>query len=332
MTSIATIILTFNEELHLERAIASVSPFSHEIFVIDSYSEDATLDIARSWGATVLQNKFVNQAQQFQWALDNAPITSEWILRLDADEIIEADLASEIELKLPHLSTDVVGVNLKRKHIFMGKWVRYGGRYPLVMLRLFRHGHGRVENRWMDEHIVVSEGRTTTFDGGFADHNLRDLTYFIQKHNAYATREAIEVLNQRLNLFPPCAQVTALNSSSQVSTKRWIKESIYNQIPFTLSALLYFLYRYVIGLGFLDGRTGLIYHYLQGYWYRFLVGAKVHELTTAVSELSSREEIMAELSQRTGLPLIPSTNAPDTPKSLLSPLNITELEGQYIPS
>jgi hypothetical protein len=161
---------------------------------------------------------------------------------------------------------------------------------------------------------------------------LRDLTYFIQKHNAYATREAIEVLNQRLNLFPPCAQVTALNSSSQVSTKRWIKESIYNQIPFTLSALLYFLYRYVIGLGFLDGRTGLIYHYLQGYWYRFLVGAKVHELTTAVSELSSREEIMAELSQRTGLPLIPSTNAPDTPKSLLSPLNITELEGQYIPS
>ena len=304
---LSAVILTFNEELHLERALASISGFTKEIFVIDSFSTDRTIEIALAHGAIVLQNKFINQAKQFQWALDNAPISGEWILRLDADEIIESDLATEIVQKLPALAPDVVGINLKRKHIFMDRWVKHGGRYPLVMLRIWRKGHGRIENRWMDEHIVIWGGRAVTFEGGFADHNLNDLTFFTDKHNKYATREAIEILNQRLNFNPRDHSVTTESTSLQTAAKFFIKEHIYNHIPFTISALMYFIWRYIFQLGFLDGRSGLTYHFLQGYWYRFLVGAKVMELERAISHLTDKQAITEELSRLTGHSLIPES-------------------------
>ncbi len=311
--SITAIILTYNEARHIERAIRSVQAFTDQICVVDSGSTDDTTDIAQRLGAEIHTHAFVNQARQFQWALDTLDIHGEWVLRLDADEIIEPDLAREIVETLPQLPADVVGVNLKRKHIFMDRWVRHGGRYPLVMLRLWRHGHGRVEDRWMDEHVVVRGGRTVTFNGGFADHNLSDLSYFTDKHNKYATREAIEVLNQRLGLFARDDALNARSASSQASFKRWVKERVYNCIPFTVSATLYFLWRYIFQLGFLDGRSGLVYHFLQGYWYRFLVGAKVMELERAVAHIDDKAAICAELSRLTGHRLVAQSAAPTAP-------------------
>lgn len=304
MTDLAVVLLAYNEEIHLARALASVASIASEVFVIDSGSSDCTVAIARQFGAQVLTNEFINQAKQFQWALDNAPITAGWVMRLDADEIIEPDLGKTIADKLAMLPADVTGINLKRKHIFMDRWVRHGGRYPLLMLRIFRRGKGRIEDRWMDEHITVSEGRTITFEGGFADHNLRDVSYFTDKHNKYATREAIEILNQRHQLFRRNETLTASGASSQASIKRWAKEHVYNRIPFTLSALAYFVWRYIFQLGFLDGRSGLVYHFLQGYWYRFLVGAKVMELERAIAHLTDKREILAELSRLTGHNLV----------------------------
>lgn len=311
--TITAIILTYNESIHLERAIRSIQAFTDQICVVDSGSTDGTADIAKQLGAEVHTHAFVNQARQFQWALDHLEIRGDWVLRLDADEIIEPDLAREIADKLPQLPADVVGVNLKRKHIFMDRWVRHGGRYPLVMLRLWRHGHGRIEDRWMDEHMVVRGGRTVTFNGGFADHNLNDLSYFTDKHNKYATREAIEVLNQRLGLFARDEALNARSASFQASFKRGVKERLYNRIPFTVSATLYFLWRYVFQLGFLDGRSGLVYHFLQGFWYRFLVGAKVMELERAVAHLDGKADICAELSRLTGHKLVAQSDAAATP-------------------
>lgn len=301
--SLTTIILTHNEEQHIERAIGSVRHIAREIFVIDSFSADRTAEIARASGATVLQNPFVTQSQQFQWALENAPITSDWVMRLDADEVIEPDLAARIASELPKLPKDVAGVNLKRKHIFMGRFIRHGGRYPLVLLRIWRRGQGRIEQRWMDEHIVVSGGRTVTFEGGFADHSLFDLTFFTDKHNKYATREAIDVLNKRYGLFAADEGVAAGGGSLQASWKRGVKERVYNRLPFWLGPLGYFLWRYFPQLGFLDGREGLIYHFLQGFWYRFLVGAKVEEFDRALRKLETREARLAELGRLTGYDL-----------------------------
>lgn len=304
MTDLSVVILTHNEAMHISRALGSVRGIAAKVFVIDSGSSDGTVQIAENNGATVLHHPFVNYAQQFQWALDNAPISTRWVMRLDADEIIEPDLAAVIARELPTLPADVAGVNLDRKHIFMDRWVRHGGRYPLRLLRIWRHGQGRIEDRWMDEHMVVWGGRTVNFKGGFADHNVNDLTFFTAKHNKYATREAIDVLNQRLGLF---ARDEALNSESaswQASAKRWAKERVYNRLPFTLSATLYFIWRYIFQLGFLDGRSGLVYHFLQGYWYRFLVGAKLMEFERAIAHLSDKDEIAAELTRLTGFDLV----------------------------
>ncbi|WP_240485213.1 glycosyltransferase family 2 protein [Acinetobacter soli] len=298
--SLAVVILTYNEEMHIERAIKSVQSIASEIFVIDSGSKDATVKIAQKNGATVLYHPFINQAKQFNWALDNAPITASWIMRLDADEIIEPDLALEIQQKIPQLDANIVGINLKRKHIFMDRWVRFGGRYPLILMRIWRTGYGRVEDRWMDEHVVISSGETTTFDGGFADHNLNDLTFFTDKHNKYATREAIEVLNHKYQLFNQDKSLNSDSTSFQASFKRNIKEKIYNKLPFTLSAFAYFMWRYIFQLGFLDGRSGLTYHFLQGYWYRFLVGAKIMELENAIEAMTDKREIIKKISNLTG--------------------------------
>lgn len=300
---LTVLILTFDEARHIERAIASVAGIARQVVVVDSFSTDDTVERARNAGALVFQNKFVNQSKQFQWGLDHAGIATGWVMRLDADEVIEPDLAAKLARELPTLPADVAGINFDRKHIFMGRWIRHGGRYPLRMVRVWRTGQGRVEDRWMDEHIVVWGGRTVTFEGGFADINLNDLTFFTDKHNKYATREAIEQLSQRYGLFARDEAFSSEAVSRQAGMKRSIKEGVYNKLPFWVGPTGYFLFRYFLQLGFLDGRPGLIYHFLQGFWYRFLVGAKVVELEQEIADCSSNEARVARLTQLTGLSL-----------------------------
>jgi len=302
MSQLAVVILTHNEAKHIGRCLAAIASIASEVFLIDSGSTDGTIEIAEQRGAKVLPNRWVNYAAQFQWGLDNAPITTDWVMRLDADEIIEPDLVAEIAAKLSSLPAEVTGVNLKRKHVFMGRWVKHGGRYPLVLLRIWRRGVGRIEQRWMDEHMLLDHGRTVTFEGGFSDVNLNDLTFFTDKHNKYATREAVDVINQKRGLFARDVDLTSDQTSKKAAVTRFIKERIYNRIPFQLSALGYFLYRYIFQLGFLDGREGAIYHVLQGFWYRYLVGAKIFELETAIAGLD-KESALVELTRLTGLRL-----------------------------
>jgi glycosyltransferase involved in cell wall biosynthesis len=301
--SIAVVILTYNEARHLPRALDHVSGFAQEIFVVDSYSNDGTVELAQARGVQVLQHRFQNQAKQFDWALANAPITADWVMRLDADEIVEPDLAEEIVTKLHQLPPDVTGINLNRKTIFQGRFIRHGGRYPLMMLRIFRRGKACIEDRWMDEHLYLTEGRAVTFRGGFADYSLIDLTEFTEKHNRYATREAVGQLNAKFNLFPAPVSLTGETTSLQVKAKRFVKESIYDRIPYEISSIAYFIYRYIFRLGFLDGRQGLVYHVLQGFWYRFLVGAKMRELEAALRGASSEDEMRAEIARLTGMQL-----------------------------
>jgi len=297
--SVAVIILTYNEALHLPRAIQHVSGFAQEIFVVDSFSTDETVELARERGAKVLFHPFQNQAKQFEWALENAPITADWVMRLDADEVVDADLADEIAEKLPGLPPEVTGVNLNRKTIFQGRFIRHGGRYPLMLLRIWRRGKAHVEDRWMDEHMYLTAGRSVNFCGGFSDNNLFDLTFFTEKHNKYASREALDVINQRLHLFDSPRAISRESTPRQAKVKRLLKEKIYNKLPFEISTVAYVIYRYIFQLGFLDGRQGFVYHVLQGFWYRFLVGAKLRELEAAVRGASSEEEMRREIARLT---------------------------------
>lgn len=297
---VTVVILTYNEQIHIARAIESVRSFTRDVLVVDSGSKDDTVAIARGLGARVLVNPFVNQARQFQYGLHEGNIQTAWTMRLDADEVIEPDLAANIRASLPTMPADVAGISFARKHVFLGRWVRHGGRYPLILLRLWRTGQGRIEDRWMDEHIVVEGGRTIFMKGGFADENLNDLTFFTDKHNRYATREAIDVLGERYGLLRQDRALPTDGASRQAGLKRWIKEKVYNRLPLWAGPLGYVLYRLTFQLGFLDGRSGIVYHVLQGFWYRFLVAAKIYEFDRVLSQCVGREEQLDALSRLSG--------------------------------
>jgi len=300
MADLSVIILTFNEELHIERCVRSVQNIAQQIFVIDSFSTDDTVRLAESLGTKVYQHEFINYAKQFQWALDTLPIKTAWVMRLDADEYPEPGLLEEIQQRLPSLPDEITGINLKRRHIFMGHWIKHGTRYPLILLRVWRTGKGRIEQRWMDEHIIVGNGKIVTFTHDFNDHNLHNIGWWTDKHNRYATREAIDVLNRKYNLFKTDEAVVKENGTSQAGIKRFIKEHIYNALPVFSGPFLYFFYRYFIKLGFLDGKEGLVYHFLQGFWYRFLVEVKVVEMDQQLKKLNTRELKLKKLEELTG--------------------------------
>lgn len=299
---ITAVILTRDEAIHIGRALDSIA-FCERVLIVDSGSRDGTIEIAQSRGADIRHRKWLNYSDQFQWALDHGGITTDWTLRLDADEVIEPDLVAAIRSSLPGLPADVIGINFNRKHIFMGRWVRHGGRFPLTLLRLWRTGHGRIEARWMDEHIVVDAGRTITIKGGFADVNLNDARFFTEKHNSYATREAIDVLARKYGLLADDRSLDAKSNALQARIKRFGKEAVYNRLPFGLGPLLYFLWRFIFQLGFLDGREGRIYHVLQGFWYRFLVDVRKLEFETAMAGETTREGRLARLSEASGYDL-----------------------------
>ncbi|WP_170429444.1 glycosyltransferase family 2 protein [Ruegeria arenilitoris] len=274
-SQLTVVILTFNEERHIARAIGSIRGIAERIVVVDSGSNDRTVEIARGFGVEVLSNPWRNHATQFNWALDQLDDKTQWVLRLDADEVVSEKLADQISAAISSAPETTDGFTVGRRMCFLGRPIRHGGLFPMAILRLFRHGKGRCEDRWMDEHIMV-DGDTGILTGELLDDNLNSLSWWTDKHNAYASREVVDMLNHEFQ-FMPIETVAGLGKG-QAGLKRWLKEKVYSRSPGGLRAFLYFLYRYVLRLGFLDGREGLAFHVLQGFWYRFLVDAKLQEV------------------------------------------------------
>ena len=197
-------------------------------------------------------------------------------MRMDADEEVMEDLAAEINEKLPKIDAPVNGVILRRRVYFMGRWIKHGGRYPELLLRIFRTGKASCEMKLMDEHMVLSEGITVEFKHDLIDNNQKDLEWWTAKHNWYSNRE---VLDHQMTLENEMDESLEQDgtSSGQAKMKRIVKNSGYYRLPKFFRAHLYFVYRYYIKLGFLDDPEGKIFHFLQAYWYRFLVDAKLYE-------------------------------------------------------
>ncbi|GAB5504370.1 glycosyltransferase family 2 protein [Pyruvatibacter sp.] len=301
--SLTAIVLTKNEEIHIERCITALSLVASRIVIIDSFSDDATIDIARNLGAEVFQHAFVNHAAQFQWALDNCEIKTNWVMKLDADEVFDDSLAHEIHTTIPKLPSDVTGVQLRRRHYFQGDWVRYGGRYPLILLRIWRNGYGRVEQRWMDEHVVLKAGKTITLSNDFSDNNLLGIGWWCEKHIGYATREAIDVLVAESKFFRKDSAVAKGKGGRQARIRRWVKSKIYNKLPFLLGPILYFLFRFTFQGGFMDSRGGRTYHLMQGLWYRTLVDVRKRELKMVLDRHDNQDSQILALEKETQLPI-----------------------------
>ena len=290
--NIAAIILTFNEEIHIGRCIDSLLNFTNQILIVDSYSTDQTLDIARNKGVNIIQHHWVNYASQFNWALTQLDLDVDWVLRIDADEFLTPELISEIISRVPMLPASVSGVYWGRRMTFQRRMIRYGGIFPVHVIRLFRYGRGKCENRWMDEHIKVI-GSTVQFRGEMIDDNLNSLTWWTDKHNKYACREVVDLLNLEYR-FIEYESIAKFSGGGQASIKRWLKEVVYAQLPGGFRSLAYFLYRYLIRLGFLDGKHGWMFHFLQGFWYRYLVDAKLHEVKRYMSDNNCSIEFAIE--------------------------------------
>ena len=247
MLDISVIILTFNEELHIQRCIENVHSFVKDIYIVDSFSSDKTIDIAKDLGTIVYQNKWENNyAKQYNWALENLPIKTKWILRLDADEYILPELEKELNQKLNDVPEDINGIVFKRRHIFLGKWIKRGT-YPVKLLRLFKYKKAVCEQRWMDEHIQLLEGKSIEFEHDFADHNLNNLAWWTLKHNGYSIREAIDLMDAEFGLLE--SNNKEIQLSEQAAAKR-SKKHKYAKQPLFWRSFAYFIYRYFLDLVF----------------------------------------------------------------------------------
>lgn len=288
MLDLSVVILTKDEERHIRRCIENVLPLAKEIFVIDSFSTDQTVEIAKQYPrVTVLQHRWMNNhALQFNWGLDNAPITGKWVLRLDADEYLLPELIEELEAKLPSVAESVSGISFNRRHIFMGRWMKHGI-YPVTLLRLFRYGKGRCEQRLMDEHIMLSAGQNMVFQNDFCDHNLNNLSWFCHKHVNYAVREAVDLLDMELGLTGAAESDNVRELNSQAKAKR-MKKHAYARKPLFWRSFAYFIYRYFLKGGWRDGKEGFIFSFIQGWWYRTLVDAKILEIKRACGDDKER--------------------------------------------
>lgn len=271
MSVLAAIILTKNEEADLPSCLDSLRGVATEVHVIDSGSTDATLRIAHDYGATVYEHPFETYSEQFNWALDNIATQAEWIFRIDADERVTAGLGRSIQDHLRSSAPSVTGLQVARSTRFLGTDIRWGDTYPVWLLRIWRRGYGRCENTWMDEHIVLDSGATLQLAGDLVHIIPKNLAEWTKKHVWYAGRECQDILQ------PRSQDALTAGFASQASRKRWLKDGLYLRLPLFLRAVLYWFYRYFFRLGFLDGRSGFIYHLLHAFWYRFLVDAMLFE-------------------------------------------------------
>ena len=270
--SVAVVILTYNEQSNLAQALRSVVDWAHEVFVFDSFSTDRTVEIARSYGASVMQHRFENYALQRNAALDELPIRSEWVLFLDADEWLPEPLKREIDGRVAGDPAEN-GFYLPRRFIWMGRWI-HRGYYPTWILRLFRRGKARCEERAVNEHLVV-EGTTGRLKNDFVHEDLRGVGDWIDKHNRYATLEARELFRRRSE---QTGEIDAHFFGTQAQRKRWLRHKVFNRMPPLIRPFFYWVYRYVLCGGFLDGREAFVYHFLHALWFPLLIDVKYLEM------------------------------------------------------
>ena len=269
MADLTVITLAYNEEVNLRDCLESVKDIAKRLVVCDSYSTDRTLDIAKEFGADILQHKFYNYASQYIYAEENSGIDTQWVLRLDADERLTEEARGEIErICDENANTDISAVDVYYKVSFLGRELKH---YPFHKVILYKYGKAHLENRNMDEHITVTEGKSIVLKNKLIHNDYKGLTAWVDKHNKYSSREVLDLLGENEEKV----DLSSLSFATRV--KRFVKFKIYYKLPTGLRSYLYYLFRLFIKGGILDGKEGRIFAFLQAYWYRYLVDAKMYE-------------------------------------------------------
>lgn len=270
---VTVIILTKNEEVNIPECIKSLDGFAKRVVVVDSFSTDRTEKIAREMGAEFYQNKFVTYAKQFNWGMDNISIDTKWTMRLDADERLTPELCKELtEIAFAHDDDEINGVVMEAWMFFMGRKIKHGCRTKRKLM-LFKTGVGRIEDIRMDERTVLLHGTSVMAKNKFIHHDFKNMTFWINKLNWYATRE----MQDYFDYISGNAKLITNNFDPSLTKIRKLKYGFYYKCPLFLRCWLLFIYNYIFRLGFLDGKEGFIYNYMYHRWYRTLVDAKILE-------------------------------------------------------
>ncbi len=278
---LSVIVSVKNEERNLAACLVSVV-WADDVWVVDSHSTDGTVEIAEQHGAQVAQFDYAGGfPKKKNWALETLPLRHEWVLLLDADERVPPELAAEIRAALT--SADKIdGYYLNRKLIFLGRWIKHCGWYPSWNLRLFKHRLGRFERLIVEdveqagdvevhEHVVLN-GRTAYLQHDLLHEDFKSIFHFVERHNRYSSWEARVYANFASGVAGE-QNIGASLFGSPLERKRFIKHC-WARLPFR--PLLRFLWMYIIKLGFLDGRPGLIFCTLLT-MHEAVIAAKMYE-------------------------------------------------------
>ena len=275
---LSVIVLTHNEEGNIRDCLTSLEEWAGEIFIVDSGSTDQTLEIAAEYTDKVTHHPFENYSLQRNWAQDNLPLGYEWVFHVDADERVSSELVNALAVFFGDRDKlrDTGGLLVRRRIEFLGRHIKHGGLYPTYHCRIFKVDLGRCENRAYDQHFIVN-GQVRNLAADLIEVTATSLESWTNRHNRWAQMEA-----RYLNAREPQGGEVDLKPDllgSPIERRRWLRVSILEKSPIFTRAFVYFLYRYFLRGGFLDGKPGLIYHVLHGFWFRFYVDACLYELT-----------------------------------------------------
>jgi glycosyltransferase involved in cell wall biosynthesis len=274
---ITVVVLTYNEELNLPACLESLHRLGCPVFVVDSGSTDRTRDIARRFGASVVEHPFDTHAAQWTWALETLPIASPWVLALDADQRATPELVDELRALDPRALERAAGAYVCRRQVFRGKWIRYGGYYPKYLLKLFRRDRVRIDRHDLVDHHFYVDGPTLTLAHDIVEANVKedDISFWIDKHTRYARLLAREELQWRTGQRTDAIEPSLRGNPDQrtLALKR-----AWRRMPLYVRPFLYFVYRYVFRLGVLDGKQGAIFHFMQAFWFRLLVDINLDQM------------------------------------------------------
>lgn len=270
------LIITKNEEVNLPSCLEALQGWTRKVFVVDSGSTDRTQEIAESMGAEFVHHDWPGYAAQKNWALDNLPLESDWVLIVDADEVITPALRNEIAsvISRPVQEVSENGFHLNRLFYFLDSPIRHCGYFPSWNLRLFKRGRARYEDRSVHEHMVV-DGESGYLTEPMMHDDRRGIEHSIAKHNDYSTLEAGEIATRRDALRLPAAGLQSSLFGNVLARRRWFKQRIYHLLPFPW--IFRFLYMFVWRRGFLDGRAGARFSVFISA-YEFLIALKIREI------------------------------------------------------
>ncbi|MEO7190495.1 MAG: glycosyltransferase family 2 protein [Vicinamibacterales bacterium] len=274
---VTLVVLSYNEERNLEACLSGMADWATDVFVVDSGSTDRTIEIAERLGASVYTHPFETHARQWQWALAQLPITTDWVLALDADQRLLPELRQEIDVALrAGVPAEVTGFFMSRRQIFRGRWIRHGGYYPKYLLKLFRKSAVTMDAADLVDHHFIVSGNTRNLGHDLVEDNRNEaeIAVWTAKHNRYAVLQARQELHARRRGRTVSWRALLGHPDARV---QWLKQ-VWARCPLFVRPCLYFMYRYVFRLGFLDGREGFIFHVLQAFWYRLLVDINILEL------------------------------------------------------